>query len=210
MMGVTGTNGKTSCAHWIAAGLRRCRPAYRGARYARQRTCGARSSRRPTRRPTPRCCTRLLRTLRIAGAQAVAMEVSSHGLDQGRVNGVAFDVALFTNLSRDHLDYHGTMAAYGAAKAQALLAWPGLRVGVINADDPFGQSLIDAARSQGPQGADLRLRCGRRRRGRALSPRPLRAGVRWSRRRGARARSIRHSSAHSTRRICSACSACCW
>ena len=55
---------------------------------------------------------------------AVAMEVSSHGLDQGRVNGVAFDVALFTNLTRDHLDYHGTMAAYGAAKAR-LFAWPG-------------------------------------------------------------------------------------
>jgi UDP-N-acetylmuramoyl-L-alanyl-D-glutamate--2,6-diaminopimelate ligase len=76
------------------------------------------------------------------------MEVSSHGLDQGRVNGVAFDVALFTNLSRDHLDYHGTMAAYGATKAR-LFAWPGLRVGVINADDPFGQSLIDAARAKG-------------------------------------------------------------
>ena len=54
------------------------------------------------------------------------MEVSSHGLEQGRVNGVAFDVALFTNLSRDHLDYHRTMAAYGAAKAR-LFAWPGLR-----------------------------------------------------------------------------------
>ena len=71
------------------------------------------------------------------------MEVSSHGLDQGRVNGVKFDVALFTNLTRDHLDYHRTMAAYGAAKAK-LFAWPGLRTAVINADDPFGQSLIDA------------------------------------------------------------------
>jgi UDP-N-acetylmuramoyl-L-alanyl-D-glutamate--2,6-diaminopimelate ligase len=76
------------------------------------------------------------------------MEVSSHGLDQGRVNAIAFDVALFTNLSRDHLDYHGTMAAYGAAKSK-LFAWPGLRVGVINADDAFGQSLIDAAHSNG-------------------------------------------------------------
>jgi UDP-N-acetylmuramoyl-L-alanyl-D-glutamate--2,6-diaminopimelate ligase len=76
------------------------------------------------------------------------MEVSSHGIDQGRVNGVAFDVALFTNLSRDHLDYHGTMAAYGAAKAK-LFSWPGLRVGVINADDAFGQSLLDGAKSHG-------------------------------------------------------------
>ena len=68
----------------------------------------------------------MLARLRDAGAQAVAMEVSSHGLDQGRVNGVEFDVALFTNLTRDHLDYHGTMAAYGAAKAK-LFAWPTAR-----------------------------------------------------------------------------------
>ena len=79
---------------------------------------------------------------------AVAMEVSSHGLDQGRVNGVEFDVALFTNLTRDHLDYHGTMEAYGEAKAR-LFAWPGLRTAVINVDDAFGQSLIDAARARG-------------------------------------------------------------
>ena len=67
----------------------------------------------------------MLAQFRAAGARAVAMEVSSHGLDQGRVNGVTFDVALFTNLTRDHLDYHGTMAAYGAAKAR-LFTWPGL------------------------------------------------------------------------------------
>jgi UDP-N-acetylmuramyl-tripeptide synthetase len=90
----------------------------------------------------------MLAQFKSAGAQAVAMEVSSHGIDQGRVNGVAFDVALFTNLSRDHLDYHETMAAYGAAKAR-LFDWPGLRVGVINADDSFGQSLIDAAHAKG-------------------------------------------------------------
>jgi UDP-N-acetylmuramoyl-L-alanyl-D-glutamate--2,6-diaminopimelate ligase len=90
----------------------------------------------------------MLADYRAAGAQAAVMEVSSHGIDQGRVNGVAFDVALFTNLSRDHLDYHASMAAYGAAKAK-LFAWPGLRVGVINADDAFGQSLLDSARSHG-------------------------------------------------------------
>jgi len=64
------------------------------------------------------------------------------------VNGVAFDVALFTNLTRDHLDYHGTMAAYGAAKAK-LFAWPGLHARVVNADDAFGQSLADGARARG-------------------------------------------------------------
>ena len=83
-----------------------------------------------------------------AGADSVVMEVSSHGIDQGRINGVSFAVALFTNLSRDHLDYHGTMAAYGAAKAQ-LFTWPGLRASVINADDTFGRSLIDVARAKG-------------------------------------------------------------
>ena len=90
----------------------------------------------------------LLAQFHAAGAHAVAMEVSSHGLDQGRVNGAKFDVALFTNLTRDHLDYHRTMAAYGSAKAK-LFTWPGLRAAVINADDLFGQSLIDAGRGRG-------------------------------------------------------------
>jgi len=71
------------------------------------------------------------------GAAGVAMEVSSHGLAQGRVNGVHFDVAVFTNLSRDHLDYHGDMASYAEAKSQ-LFRWPGLRSAVLNADDAFG------------------------------------------------------------------------
>jgi len=103
----------------------------------------------PSLQTTPDVCAvhETLAQFRDAGVALVAMEVSSHGLDQGRVNGVAFDTALFTNLSRDHLDYHGTMVAYGQAKAR-LFAWPGLRTAVINADDPFGQGLIDAARSR--------------------------------------------------------------
>jgi UDP-N-acetylmuramoyl-L-alanyl-D-glutamate--2,6-diaminopimelate ligase len=118
----------------------------------------------------------LLAQLKSAGARAVAMEVSSHGLDQGRVNGVRFDVALFTNLSRDHLDYHPTMAAYGAAKAR-LFSWPGLKAVVLNAEDAFGRSLIDDARKRGQRhityglaGADISatsLAMGRR--GLALS-----------------------------------------
>jgi UDP-N-acetylmuramoyl-L-alanyl-D-glutamate--2,6-diaminopimelate ligase len=147
MVGVTGTNGKTSCAHWIAAGLDAA-----GRRAAVLGTLGngligaLESGTNTT--PDAALLQQMLADYRAAGAQAAVMEVSSHGIDQGRVNGVAFDVALFTNLSRDHLDYHTTMAAYGAAKAK-LLAWPGLRVGVINADDAFGQSLLDSARGHG-------------------------------------------------------------
>jgi UDP-N-acetylmuramoyl-L-alanyl-D-glutamate--2,6-diaminopimelate ligase len=147
MVGVTGTNGKTSCAHWIAAGQS---AAGRSAGVLGTLGNGLWGALEPAVNTTPDAAEaqELLRALKDAGAESVSMEVSSHGLDQGRVNGIAFDVALFTNLSRDHLDYHGTMAAYGAAKSK-LFAWPGLRLSVINADDTFGRSLIDAARTDG-------------------------------------------------------------
>lgn len=83
----------------------------------------------------------LLAQLRDDGAKAVAMEVSSHALDQGRVDAVHYDVAVFTNLTRDHLDYHGSMEAYGAAKAK-LFQRPGLKAAAINLDDAFGRELI--------------------------------------------------------------------
>ena len=100
------------------------------------------------------------------------MEVSSHALDQERVDGVRFHTAVFTNLTRDHLDYHGTMAAYGAAKAR-LFAWPALAARVINIDDAFGRELaarepppraLDAstARGRGPRGAGRRALRARR------------------------------------------------
>jgi UDP-N-acetylmuramyl-tripeptide synthetase len=147
MTGVTGTNGKTSCAQWIAQALDMC-----GRRAAVIGTLGNGlvGALAPASHTTPDATVlhELLAQFHAAGARAVAMEVSSHGLDQGRVNGATFDVALFTNLTRDHLDYHKTMAAYGAAKAR-LFAWPGLRVAVINADDAFGQSLVDGARKRG-------------------------------------------------------------
>ena len=76
------------------------------------------------------------------------MEVSSHALDQHRVAGVRFDTAVFTNLTHDHLDYHGTFEAYGAAKAR-LFDWPGLQHAVINVDDAFGRALaLRSARRQ--------------------------------------------------------------
>jgi len=147
MIGVTGTNGKTSCTHWIAQSLDAC-----GRRAAVMGTLGNGfvGALAPSVNTTPDVCVlhELLAQFKRTGATSVAMEVSSHGLDQGRVNGVAFDVALFTNLSRDHLDYHGTLAAYGQAKAR-LFTWPGLRTVVLNADDAFGQSLIDQARGRG-------------------------------------------------------------
>jgi UDP-N-acetylmuramyl-tripeptide synthetase len=147
VIGVTGTNGKTSCTHWIAQCLDAC-----GRKSGIIGTLGnglvgaLETSARTT--PDAAAMHETLGRLRDGGAQAVAMEVSSHGLDQGRVNAVEFDVALFTNLTRDHLDYHGTMAAYGAAKAK-LFSWPTDPACVLNADDPFGRTLADAARARG-------------------------------------------------------------
>jgi UDP-N-acetylmuramoyl-L-alanyl-D-glutamate--2,6-diaminopimelate ligase len=83
---------------------------------------------------------RQLAQLRDQGAECVAIEVSSHALDQHRVNGVRFAIAAFTNLTRDHLDYHGSMDAYGAAKSR-LFDMPGLGTCIINIDDSFGASL---------------------------------------------------------------------
>jgi UDP-N-acetylmuramoyl-L-alanyl-D-glutamate--2,6-diaminopimelate ligase len=146
--GVTGTNGKTSCSQWLAALL-----SLQGERTAVLGTLGAglRPPFAPVDHTTPDVLEvhRWLAEFRQAGAQAVAMEVSSHGLEQGRVNGVAFGCALFTNLTHDHLDYHGSMAAYAAAKARLFDA-PGLAAAVLNLDDAFGVQLAErlAARGQ--------------------------------------------------------------
>ena len=152
MIGVTGTNGKTSCAHWTAQAFARC-----GRRAAVVGTLGngfvdAGPSNEEVRNTTPDACElhEMLAGWRAQGAEVVAMEVSSHGLDQGRVNGVEFKVALFTNLTRDHLDYHGTMEAYAAAKAR-LFDWPGLECAVINAGDAFGRELIAKLRARGTE-----------------------------------------------------------
>ncbi|OWW22892.1 Mur ligase family protein, partial [Noviherbaspirillum denitrificans] len=92
---------------------------------------------------------RRLAQLRTAGAQALAIEASSIGLDQGRLNGMHFNVALFTNFTRDHLDYHGTMEAYEAAKRR-LFDWPGLEHAVINLDDDMGLRLVEHLRATRP------------------------------------------------------------
>jgi UDP-N-acetylmuramoyl-L-alanyl-D-glutamate--2,6-diaminopimelate ligase len=140
-IGVTGTNGKTSCSQWIAQLLTRA-----GRRCAVIGTIGIGFpdepfTDSPLTTPDPVSLQREVRRLLDAGAQALAMEVSSIGLDQGRVTGMKFDVALYTNLTRDHLDYHGTMERYEAAKA-LLFDWPTLSHAVINVDDAAAVRLI--------------------------------------------------------------------
>ncbi len=138
--GVTGTNGKTSFVHLLAQAL-----TAGGERAATIGTLGSgfagklRAAERTT--PDVLAVHAALAELRAEGAQHVAMEVSSHALDQGRVDGVQFAIAVFTNLTRDHLDYHADMQHYGDAKAK-LFRSAGLRSVVINTDDAFGKSLL--------------------------------------------------------------------
>jgi UDP-N-acetylmuramoyl-L-alanyl-D-glutamate--2,6-diaminopimelate ligase len=145
--GITGTNGKTTCAWLLAQALSRCN---RPAAYMGTIGFGFPGALAATENTTADAVSvhRRLAAMRALGAEAVSMEVSSHALDQDRVGGVRFHTAAFTNLTRDHLDYHGTMAAYAEAKAR-LFAWPGLAARVINVDDEFGARLagqLSAAR----------------------------------------------------------------
>ena len=139
VFGITGTNGKTSCAHFLAqalAGRERCALiGTLGNGFADALNKASHTT------PDAISLHRMFDEFVSAGATAVAMEVSSHALHQYRVGGVDFEVAVFTNLSRDHLDYHGTMESYAEAKAR-LFAVPSLRAAVINADDAFGRRLL--------------------------------------------------------------------
>ncbi|MBA3253195.1 MAG: UDP-N-acetylmuramoyl-L-alanyl-D-glutamate--2,6-diaminopimelate ligase [Burkholderiaceae bacterium] len=147
-IGVTGTNGKTSSTQWIAQLLTRA-----GRRCAVIGTIGVGFADEPLTEtslttPDPVSLQREVRGLLDAGAHALAMEVSSIGLEQGRLNGMKIDVALFTNLTRDHLDYHGTMQRYEAAKS-LLFEWPTLSHAVINLDDAAGRRLIPGLAERG-------------------------------------------------------------
>ncbi|MEO7104207.1 MAG: UDP-N-acetylmuramoyl-L-alanyl-D-glutamate--2,6-diaminopimelate ligase [Gemmatimonadaceae bacterium] len=108
--------------------------------------------------PGPDELQRVLRELVAAGVQSVAMEVSSHALDQHRIHGITFDAAVFTNFTRDHLDYHGTMEEYFAAKARLVGYLKGSGAAVVNADQPEWQSLPIAPRllTYGINGGDVR------------------------------------------------------
>lgn len=145
---VTGTNGKTTTTHWIADMMSRY-----GSPCAVLGTVGCTFGGRHFDMPaltTPDAVSLqgVCADVKKAGAAAFAIEASSIGLEQGRLKGTAFDTAVFTNLTRDHLDYHGTMEAYCEAKAK-LFAWPGLKTAVINADDPASVHMIEAARTVG-------------------------------------------------------------
>ncbi len=163
--GVTGTNGKTSITQWLAqasdllgepcAVIGTVGNGFWGRLEAGTHTT-----------PDPVQVQTLLHRFRAEGARAVALEVSSHGLVQDRVVGVPFSAAVFTNLTRDHLDYHGDMASYGASKAR-LFEWQGLRHALINVDDAFGAELAARLRRERPEvkvygygfqaGADIRI-----------------------------------------------------
>lgn len=141
VVGVTGTNGKTSVAHFVAQAL--CAEDETACGVLGTLGHGLHGALRPTQLTTPDAIAvhGQLAELRAAGARKAVMEVSSHALDQGRVASVAFDGAVFTNLTRDHLDYHGDMDAYGDAKA-TLFERDTLRYAVINEDDAFGADLL--------------------------------------------------------------------
>jgi UDP-N-acetylmuramoyl-L-alanyl-D-glutamate--2,6-diaminopimelate ligase len=138
--GITGTNGKTSCSQWLAQAL-----TLLGERCGVIGTLGnglyGQLTASPNTTPDALILQAELAGLVAAGASACAIEVSSIGIEEQRINGMRFDVAIFTNLTQDHLDYHGTMAAYAAAKAR-LFAWPDLGAAVINLDDAFGRELM--------------------------------------------------------------------
>ncbi len=144
VMGITGTNGKTTCSMLLAQ-LNQLL----GQSSAVVGTLGygflGDGELHVTGLTTPDAVRtqEILYTLRDAGAEAVMMEVSSHSLDQHRVAAVNFDFAVFTNLSRDHLDYHGSMAHYGAAK-KSLFEMAGVKASIINIDDDFGRELAES------------------------------------------------------------------
>ena len=137
--GITGTNGKTTCTWLLAQALQL---GNRRAAFMGTLGFGVPPRLTSTEHTTSDAVSvhRQFAALRELGAECVCMEVSSHAIEQHRVAAVRFETAAFTNLTRDHLDYHGTMEAYGAVKAR-LFEWPQLAHRVINVDDPFGAQL---------------------------------------------------------------------
>lgn len=138
VIGITGTNGKTTCSQLLAQALDDCG-------VIGTLGWGTPGQLQATVNTTPDALAlqQMLRSLLDAGQRSVAMEVSSHGLQQGRVNGIRFTGAVFTNLTRDHLDYHASMEDYLAAKLE-LFRRPGLQFAVVNLDDACHQEVLQA------------------------------------------------------------------
>ena len=141
VIGVTGTNGKTTCSQYIARLLERLGTPAGVVGTLGYGVPGALAA-SPLTTPDAVFTQKALAEMAHAGLRAAAMEVSSVGLHQRRVQGVRFETAVFTNLTRDHLDYHDGMEAYGASKRR-LFASPGLRHAVVNLDDPYGIRIVN-------------------------------------------------------------------
>jgi UDP-N-acetylmuramoyl-L-alanyl-D-glutamate--2,6-diaminopimelate ligase len=147
VIAITGTNGKTSTAWWLAQALSQARVGGCG-------VIGTLGIGRPPQveyngltTPDPVRLQAQLRRFVDDGLSACAMEASSIGIVERRLDGTRIAVAVFTNFSRDHLDYHGTLQAYWAAK-ESLFAWPGLRAAVVNVDDEKGEGLSQSLAGQ--------------------------------------------------------------
>jgi len=149
LVGVTGTNGKSTVVTLLGSVLEAA-----GRPTGTVGTLGYRFRDLdfPAERTTPEASDlfRMLRRMREVGAVAAAMEVSSHALSLGRVAGARFDVAVFTNLTRDHLDYHGDMESYFAAKEQLFAQGKAGGRAVVNRDDPYGRRLAESLRESHP------------------------------------------------------------
>ena len=193
LLGVTGTNGKTTTAFLLEAGLRAAGHTTGLLGTVETRVAG---EVQPSVRTTPEApdLQALLAVMRERAVTAVAMEVSSHALSLGRVDGLVFDVAGFTNLSQDHLDFHATLEEYEAAKAQLFTAAHS-RQGVVNVDDAAGRRLLGTATVP-----LVDLRRGRRLAGRAGRAAPGREQLRPGRSRRAAAPPASACPARSTSR----------
>jgi UDP-N-acetylmuramyl-tripeptide synthetase len=163
MIGITGTNGKTTSAYLLETLIRKAggKPGVIGTvnyRYAGKVLPAAHTT------PPPEALQRLLREMADSGVTHVIMEVSSHALEQKRVAGLSFDVALFTNLSRDHLDFHGDMESYFVSKKRLFQEYlkPGGAGVVVDAlaDDPWGGRLLAELAGSKRKKAPALLRCG--------------------------------------------------
>ena len=150
VIGITGTNGKTSCSHMIAQALKNSGNAA-GVIGTLGSGCWGKLSENKNTTPDALSLQQQIAEMKGQGVEYVAMEVSSHGLEQGRVKEVLFDTALLTNISRDHLDYHHTMDEYIKAKEQLFYS-PGIKRAIINSDDPLAYNVAKAvsARSKFP------------------------------------------------------------